>query len=68
MSGPPRYFTTSWEQALHSIVELQKLDPDVAITGHGVPISGEKLKKNLENLVANFNEVYKPDYGKFINE
>lgn len=68
ISGPPRYFTTDWDQALRSIIELQKLDPDVAITGHGVPISGEYLKKNLDKLVDNFNEVYKPDYGKFINE
>ncbi|GAF24548.1 MULTISPECIES: MBL fold metallo-hydrolase [Shouchella] len=66
VNGPPRYFTTDWNEAEKSIVNLQKLEPLVAVTGHGVPVSGEELTSGLIALIANFKEVYKPDYGRYV--
>lgn len=68
ITGPPRYFTTNWDEALESIKLLQQLMPALAITGHGVPVSGKELEVNLRNLVTNFEEIYKPDHGKYVDE
>lgn len=67
ISGPPRYLTTDWVAAEESVKTLQQLHPTIAITGHGVPLSGKELEGNLQSLVDNFDEIAKPDYGKYIN-
>lgn len=67
ISGPPRYLTTDWVAAEESVKALQQLHPTIAITGHGVPLSGEELNESLQYLVDNFDEIAKPDYGKYIN-
>ncbi len=66
MSGPPRYFTTDWPLAYESVKKLQRLNPKLAITGHGVPIKGDKLKQGLDELIEHFNEIAIPDYGKYV--
>jgi glyoxylase-like metal-dependent hydrolase (beta-lactamase superfamily II) len=68
ISGPPRYFTTDWNAAKQSVILLEKLKPSIAVTGHGVPVGGEELTIELEQLVREFDRVSKPDYGKFIEE
>lgn len=67
ISGPPRYYTTNWEAARESVKKLKELNPTTAITGHGIPMSGEKLTESLEKLVNNFDEIAKPDYGRFVD-
>ncbi|MDZ5474489.1 MBL fold metallo-hydrolase [Bacillus sp. 31A1R] len=67
ISGPPRYLTTDWKAAKQSVQELQKLNPSIAVTGHGLPMTGELLRDNLQKLVNNFEEIAVPDYGKYIN-
>lgn len=67
ISGPPRYLTTDWSGAKESVTKLIKLNPTVAVTGHGYPMSGELLTKNLELLVVNFDNIAKPSYGKYVN-
>ncbi|MNJ46272.1 putative metallo-hydrolase YflN [compost metagenome] len=67
ISGPPRYLTTDWEAAKKSVVKLAALKPEVAITGHGLPMSGELLTTSLEKLVNEFNQIAVPDYGKYLN-
>ncbi|ALC89158.1 metallo-beta-lactamase [Bacillus sp. FJAT-18017] len=67
ISGPPRYLTTDWKAAKASVIKLAQLKPAVAVTGHGLPMSGELLTKSLDKLVGNFDEIAKPDYGKFVN-
>ncbi len=68
ISGPPRYLTTDWEASKISVEKLEALKPSVAITGHGLPISGETLTGYLKELVENFDEIAVPDYGKFIEK
>ncbi|HLS66731.1 MAG TPA: MBL fold metallo-hydrolase [Pseudogracilibacillus sp.] len=66
ISGPPRYLTTDWEAAKQSVEKLAELKPEVAVTGHGLPMKGEELRTNLEKLVLHFDDIAKPKYGKYV--
>lgn len=68
ISGPPRYLTPDWEKSRDSVNNLAKLKPKVAITGHGLPMTGELLTSNLHLLVTDFDSIAIPSYGKYINE
>lgn len=67
ISGPPRYLTPDWQLAQSTVETLAKLNPNVAVTGHGRPVSGDQLTEGLTYLVKNFEAVAIPDYGKYIN-
>lgn len=67
ISGPPRYLTTDWEAAKQSVIKLEALMPKVAVTGHGLPMSGEVLTTSLKKLVNEFDQIAIPDYGKYVN-
>jgi glyoxylase-like metal-dependent hydrolase (beta-lactamase superfamily II) len=64
--GPPRYFTTDWMAAKESVQKLQALHPAVAVTGHGMPMSGELLSTSLGQLVRDFDRIAIPDYGRYV--
>ncbi len=66
VSGPPKYFTTNWEQAKQSLQKIIDLNPRLAIVSHGQPIEGENLKQQLDQLMNHFDEVAKPHHGKFV--
>lgn len=68
LSGPPRYFTTDWEAARESVRKLAALKPAVAVTGHGLPLSGEMLAPGLDKLAQEFDRVAVPDYGRYVKE
>lgn len=68
ISGPPKYYTTDWEKAYESVKKLLALNPDIAVTGHGLPMCGEELRENLRRLVENFSELAIPKNGRFVNE
>lgn len=63
--GPPRYFTTDWEEAKKSVQKLEALKPAIAITGHGEPMYHEELAEGLEKLVRTFDETAVPDFGRY---
>lgn len=67
ISGPPRYLTTDWKAAKESVMKLQQLNPSVAVTGHGLPMTGELLTKSLDKLVREFDTIAMPDYGKYVD-
>ncbi|KKB35151.1 MBL fold metallo-hydrolase [Bacillus thermotolerans] len=67
ISGPPRYLTTDWKAAKESVMKLDALNPTVAVTGHGLPMSGDLLTTSLKKLVNEFDQIAVPDYGKYIN-
>lgn len=67
ISGPPRYFTTDWQAAWDSVKKLEALKPSVAITGHGLPMKGEELTRNLHKLATEFEQIALPDHSKFLN-
>lgn len=68
ISGPPRYLTTDWQAAKRSVETLAKLKPTVAITGHGLPMTGELLEESLTRLVRDFDQIAIPDYGRYIDK
>lgn len=68
ISGPPRYLTTDWQAAKKSVETLAKLEPSVAITGHGLPMTGELLEESLTRLVRDFDKIAIPDYGRYIDK
>lgn len=67
ISGPPQYFTTDWQSAFDSVKSLKALNPAVAITGHGVPFTGEELTHSLKDLVRDFDRIAVPKIGKYLN-
>lgn len=67
LSGPPRYFTPDWEAARDSVQRLADLKPSVVLTGHGRPMSGEALRRDLEALARDFDRVARPSHGKSVD-
>lgn len=67
ISGPPRYLTPDWKAAKESVIKLEALKPTVAVTGHGLPMSGPVLSESLEKLVREFDTIAVPDYGKYVD-
>ncbi|WP_053363046.1 MBL fold metallo-hydrolase [Bacillus sp. FJAT-27251] len=68
ISGPPRYLTHDWPAAWESVKKLEALNPAVAVTGHGLPMSGQKLAVNLQKLSHEFDRVAIPKYGKYVKK
>lgn len=66
IEGPPRYLTPDWETAWQSVKLLRNLTPNIAITGHGKPISGHQLTEALNVLDEQFDTIAIPEYGQFI--
>jgi glyoxylase-like metal-dependent hydrolase (beta-lactamase superfamily II) len=67
ISGPPKYYTTDWDAAFESVKKLAALKPQIAVTGHGLPMSGEDLAESLNYLVEHFEEIGRPDSGKYVH-
>ncbi len=53
--GPPAYFTPDWEAAYTSMKQLAGLEPESAITGHGLPMYGDELIEGLHQLANDFD-------------
>ncbi|WP_051359702.1 MBL fold metallo-hydrolase [Adhaeribacter aquaticus] len=66
--GPPAYFTTNWELSKRSIERLMLLRPKVAATGHGLPMYGEEMLHELEQLFHEFDERALPKQGRYVNQ
>lgn len=67
LSGPPKYFTTNWDEAWASVKKLQALRPEIAVTGHGLPIYGKELRENLAELAQDFDKLAIPEHGKYLH-
>jgi glyoxylase-like metal-dependent hydrolase (beta-lactamase superfamily II) len=66
ISGPPKYMTTDWKKAKESVCVLNDLDPCMIIPSHGQPMKGEEAREHLKYLAENFDEVAKPEQGRFV--
>jgi hypothetical protein len=62
---PPAYFTIDWWAARRSVEELAALQPSVAAAGHGIPMHGEVLRRELDDLAMNFDEAI-PKHGRYV--
>jgi glyoxylase-like metal-dependent hydrolase (beta-lactamase superfamily II) len=67
IGGPPAYLTTDWQAAEESISRLKDLKPSWVIPSHGKPMKGDELTKHLQMLVSHFDEIAKPDQGRFLD-
>lgn len=66
LHGPPAYFTTDWEEAENSVRRLALLDPHIILTGHGLPMDGPELTRQLDHLSTAFKELAVPEQGRFV--
>jgi glyoxylase-like metal-dependent hydrolase (beta-lactamase superfamily II) len=66
LHGPPRYYTTDWNAARESVRKLAALKPQSAVTGHGLPMAGEKLTQGLEQMSQEFDRTERPDFGRYV--
>jgi glyoxylase-like metal-dependent hydrolase (beta-lactamase superfamily II) len=66
MHGPPMYYTPDWEEAKSSVQRLAKLEPEVAITGHGRAMRGHDMRDALHRLADNFDAIAVPDQGRYV--
>jgi glyoxylase-like metal-dependent hydrolase (beta-lactamase superfamily II) len=66
--GPPAYFTPDWAAAHRSVETLANLNPEVAASGHGMPMVGQDLRQQLDNLVKNFWVIAVPNKGRYVHE
>lgn len=68
MHGPPTYFTPDWDASRASVEQLAALEPAVAVTGHGLPMSGAALTSALTTLARDFDRVARPAHGRYAHE
>ncbi|WP_234462594.1 MBL fold metallo-hydrolase [Adhaeribacter terrigena] len=65
--GPPAYFTPDWPAAKKSVEEITALRPEVIATGHGVPMRGERMLDELDELAKYFEQMAVPTHGRYVN-
>jgi glyoxylase-like metal-dependent hydrolase (beta-lactamase superfamily II) len=65
---PPAYFTPDWQAARRSVEKLAQLLPETAVTGHGLPMRGERLRRELEALAYDWQNQAVPSWGRYIRE
>jgi hypothetical protein len=68
VNGPPAYFTQDWDQARDSVVRLDALRPNIAATGHGLPMSGAELQQELDRLAREFDTLARPKHGRYVRQ
>jgi glyoxylase-like metal-dependent hydrolase (beta-lactamase superfamily II) len=64
--GPPKYFTIDWDAARESVRRLAALHPSLAATGHGIPMGGDRLESELQELARRFDELAMPARGRYL--
>ncbi len=64
--GPPAYFTPDWPDARVSVERLAQLEPELAATGHGRPLRGEAMRRDLHALSAEFGQRAVPEHGRYV--
>lgn len=68
MHGPPQYFTIDWQSAGASVDKLAKLEPELAVTGHGPAMRGPEMREALHVLARDFENIAVPDQGRYVEE
>jgi glyoxylase-like metal-dependent hydrolase (beta-lactamase superfamily II) len=66
LQGPPAYFTPDWNQARRSVETLAALEPEIAATGHGVPLAGPGMRDALRLLARKFGSLGRPRHGRYV--
>ncbi len=67
LHGPPAYYTTDWDAARSSVIELAELRPRTIAPSHGLPMSGNEVPDQLQSLATNFDRLAVPEHGKYVH-
>jgi glyoxylase-like metal-dependent hydrolase (beta-lactamase superfamily II) len=67
VNGPPSYYTPDWRSAERSVRLLAELEPELAATGHGIPLNGPQLREELRELAMNFRTRAVPSHGRYVD-
>jgi glyoxylase-like metal-dependent hydrolase (beta-lactamase superfamily II) len=67
LHGPPAYFTTDWTAARESVHRLASLEPACIAPGHGPALSGIDTLHALRTLSDRFDELARPDHGRYVH-
>lgn len=68
LHGPPAYYTSDWSAARESVRRLADLQPSIAATGHGRPMSRPALQAQLAELAWHFDSLVLPRHDRYIYE
>ncbi|HYJ64659.1 MAG TPA: MBL fold metallo-hydrolase [Parafilimonas sp.] len=68
VSRPPAYFTPDWKAANDSIKQIISLAPEVVATGHGKPMNGKEMRRELHYLHEHFYDEFVPQHGRYAYE
>ena len=60
LHGPPAYYTPNWDEAKASDQRLAQLQPTLLIPGHGTPVSGADVPRQLDTLARDFDRIARP--------
>ena len=63
---PPAYFTPDWVAARGSVQRLAALEPELAATGHGPPMRGAAMRRQLHMLARDFDRRAVPRHGRYV--
>jgi glyoxylase-like metal-dependent hydrolase (beta-lactamase superfamily II) len=66
--GPPQYFTIDWDASRASVQELARLEPELAVTGHGPAMRGPEMRAALHALARDFDRVAVPEKGRYVEK
>lgn len=66
MHGPPMFITPDWVSARASVEQLNRLQPEVVVTGHGRAMRGPDMRAALDALARNFDRIAVPKRGAYV--
>ena len=62
---PAAYFTPDWPSARRVGRGPGRARPELAATGHGIPMAGPELRAGLDALLRDFDRVAYPEHGRY---
>jgi glyoxylase-like metal-dependent hydrolase (beta-lactamase superfamily II) len=68
LHGPPAYFTIDWDKARRSVAVLASLQPEMLATGHGAPMRGRSVARELTALARDFDRRARPKRGRYVTQ
>lgn len=68
LHGPPAYFTIDWDRARSSVATLASLQPQLVATGHGEPMRGATIARELTWLARDFDRGERPARGRYVRQ
>ena len=66
LNGPPAYFTSDWDAARWSVQRLAAIGVETLLSGHGQPMAGGAMRRDLRDLAERFDERARPRRGRYV--